>query len=234
MVMRVIKIKFREELEALKTSISAQGQLVPILARPYKIEENSEISHEIIYGSRRLKACQELNLPVKIIEADILNEDALFFMDAENAAREDLSIYEKALIYKRWIDDKIFSSQEELAQKIGVSRQWIIKSLNFLKLPIYITEALPKYKDLTRLRGDKLRAYLEKYPAMEERLKLTITRLSEKNPSYTGDELFEAIFDEFKKNTTVAPNRERWEERDLITEDGEKILTIKRINEWKV
>lgn len=225
----------RDELEALKTSISAQGQLVPILARPNRDDANSEFSHEIIYGSRRLRACQELNLPIKIIEADIPDEDAVFFMDAENASREDLSIYERAMIYKRWLDDKVFRSQEDLAQKIGISRQWVIKSLALLKFPDYLLDALPKYKDLTKLRADKLRSYLSKYPAMEERLKASIKTLATENPNYSGDELFETIFNEFKKNNGAGTsNNSLWEERELFTEEGEKILTIKTLMNGKL
>lgn len=223
----------RTELETLKTSIVAQGQLIPALARPSK-NEAGEHTHEIIYGSRRLKACQELNLPIKIIEADMPDEDALFFMDAENASREDLSIYEKATIYNRWLQENLFESADELSKKLGLSKRWVNKLLSLLKIPKFIVDALPNLKDLTKSKAEKLFSLYSRNPELDSKIQREIDQLKLEKESYTGDELFLRIFGILKTqndtNTAINP----WDEKEISSEDGEAVLTLKTSRSGKI
>lgn len=77
---------------ALKTSIKEDGQQVPILVR--KAEAQGRF--EVIYGRRRLQACRELGLKVKANVQDLDDMTALLAKGLENAARRNLSFYEKA------------------------------------------------------------------------------------------------------------------------------------------
>lgn len=78
--------------ETLKDSIREGGQQVPVLvrrsARPGR--------YEIIYGRRRLRACEELGIRVKANVQDLDDQTALLAKGLENAARRNLSFYEKA------------------------------------------------------------------------------------------------------------------------------------------
>lgn len=78
--------------EALKTSIDEGGQQVPILVRRSSIDGR----YEVIYGRRRLKACRELGLKVRANVEDLDDASALLAKGLENAARRNLSFYEKA------------------------------------------------------------------------------------------------------------------------------------------
>ena len=78
--------------DALKTSIKEDGQQVPILVRRSKTEGR----FESIYGRRRLKACRELSIKVKANVQEIDDATALLAKGIENAARRNLSFYEKA------------------------------------------------------------------------------------------------------------------------------------------
>lgn len=78
--------------EALKTSIEEGGQQVPILVR----RASTDGRYEIIYGRRRLKACRELGLKVRANVEDLNDASALLAKGLENAARRNLSFYEKA------------------------------------------------------------------------------------------------------------------------------------------
>lgn len=78
--------------EALKTSIEEGGQQVPILVR----RSSSDGRYEIIYGRRRIKACRELGLKVRANVEDLDDASALLAKGLENAARRNLSFYEKA------------------------------------------------------------------------------------------------------------------------------------------
>jgi ParB family chromosome partitioning protein len=82
-----------EGFEALMGSIRDGGQQVPILVRRSKSEEGR---FEAIYGRRRLKACRELGIKVRANVQDIDDASALLAKGLENAARRNLSFYEKA------------------------------------------------------------------------------------------------------------------------------------------
>ncbi|MEO1538284.1 MAG: plasmid partitioning protein RepB [Pseudomonadota bacterium] len=81
-----------ESFAALKNSIDEGGQQVPILVRRSKTEGR----FEAIYGRRRLKACQELGIKVRANVQDLDDATALLAKGLENAARRNLSFYEKA------------------------------------------------------------------------------------------------------------------------------------------
>lgn len=78
--------------ETLKSSIKDGGQQVPILVR----RAGTEGRFEIIYGRRRLRACRELGLKVRANVQDLDDATALLAKGVENAARRNLSFYEKA------------------------------------------------------------------------------------------------------------------------------------------
>lgn len=78
--------------EALKSSVKDDGQQVPILVRKAKTEGR----FEVIYGRRRLRACRELGLKVRANVQDLDDATALLAKGLENAARRNLSFYEKA------------------------------------------------------------------------------------------------------------------------------------------
>ena len=82
-----------ESFEGLKSSIRDGGQQVPILVRRSKVTEGR---FEAIYGRRRLKACRELGIKVRANVQDIDDATALLAKGLENAARRNLSFYEKA------------------------------------------------------------------------------------------------------------------------------------------
>ncbi len=82
-----------QSLEALKTSIQDGGQQVPILVRRSKTTDGR---YEAIYGRRRLKACRELGIKVRANVQDLDDATALLAKGLENAARRNLSFYEKA------------------------------------------------------------------------------------------------------------------------------------------
>lgn len=76
----------------LKSSIAEGGQQVPILVR----RSGTEGRFQAIYGRRRLRACRELGLKVRANVQDIDDATALLAKGLENAARRNLSFYEKA------------------------------------------------------------------------------------------------------------------------------------------
>lgn len=81
-----------DSFETLKSSIQGQGQQVPILVR----RSRHEGRYEAIYGRRRLRACRELGVKVRANVQDVDDATALLAKGLENAARRNLSFYERA------------------------------------------------------------------------------------------------------------------------------------------
>lgn len=81
-----------DSYDALKRSIGDGGQQVPILVRRGKQDGR----FEVIYGRRRLKACRELGIKIRANIQDLDDATALLAKGLENAARRNLSFYEKA------------------------------------------------------------------------------------------------------------------------------------------
>lgn len=82
-----------EQDEALRRSIAAHGQQVPVLVRPHPTEPEA---WQIVYGRRRVLAARELGIRVKALVRDLDDEALVIAQGQENAARLDLSFIEKA------------------------------------------------------------------------------------------------------------------------------------------
>lgn len=78
--------------DALKDSMRSGGQQVPILVRKGRVDGR----FEVIYGRRRLRACRDLGIKVRANVQDLDDATALLAKGLENAARRNLSFYEKA------------------------------------------------------------------------------------------------------------------------------------------
>ena len=120
-------------------SFKDHGQKLPALGR--RVRNVPGIDVELIYGARRLYAAQHLNvqLAVEIVEVD--DNEAIKRMYIENAHRSDLSPYERGMAFKRWLREGCFVSQNDLAERVGVSIATVSRLLSFSLLPVAVIEA---------------------------------------------------------------------------------------------
>lgn len=105
------------DVEDLAQSIKTSGQQVPVLLRP---ADHRDGKFEVIYGRRRILACQELGIPVKALIRTLDDREALIAKGLENASRQDLSFYERA----RFVQDILGQghSREEAQQALSISK----------------------------------------------------------------------------------------------------------------
>ncbi|MER0240291.1 plasmid partitioning protein RepB [Fulvimarina sp. MAC8] len=97
--------------EALKASIAASGQAVPVLLRPHSdAEKASEGFFETAYGHRRVRAARELGVEVRAIIRPLSDEELILSQGRENAERRDLSFIERAL-FARTLEERGFSRE---------------------------------------------------------------------------------------------------------------------------
>jgi ParB family chromosome partitioning protein len=106
-----------EDVQDLTESIENSGQQVPVLLRP---AEHRDGKFEVIYGRRRILACQQLGVPVKALIRTLDDGEALIAKGLENASRQDLSFYERARFAKAILDQGY--SREQAQQALTISK----------------------------------------------------------------------------------------------------------------
>ncbi|MFG6443009.1 ParB/RepB/Spo0J family partition protein [Roseateles sp. LKC17W] len=126
------------EFLKLKESIRHDGEnQIPILVRPLpSIASAAGLLHfELAYGHRRLRACRELELPVRAIVEELTEGRLVERMHAENRERAKLSAYEAGLFYKRLLEAKLYASQRKMAQALGIDQADATRKIWLASLP---------------------------------------------------------------------------------------------------
>lgn len=126
-----------ESLRELAESIREQGILEPIVAA------QTPAGYQIVAGERRWRAAKLLGLPTVpvVIRTQATPQGMLEMAIVENVQREDLNPIERALAYKRLIDEFGLGTNE-VAKKVGKSAPTISNTIRLLSLPDAIKDAL--------------------------------------------------------------------------------------------
>ncbi|PZP39701.1 MAG: chromosome partitioning protein ParB [Pseudomonas fluorescens] len=125
-------------IEALASSIKAQGVLQPLLVRPAKMQGQ----YEIIGGERRWRAAKMAGLSVvPVIIRELDDGRALEVALVENVQRADLNPLEEAAGYQRLVAEFSYT-HEDMARVTGKSRSHITNLLRLLALPEKIKECV--------------------------------------------------------------------------------------------
>ncbi len=124
------------EIASLSESLREHDMLQPVLVR--RIGDR----YQLISGERRLRAAIQAGwstVPARVREADdrLVAELAI----VENLQRKDLSPIEKALSFKRYLDEH-HSTQDELAKRLKIDRSTIANLMRLLELPEAVLESL--------------------------------------------------------------------------------------------
>ncbi|RJF95294.1 ParB/RepB/Spo0J family partition protein [Noviherbaspirillum saxi] len=147
---------------SLKSEIAdAGGNVQPIKVRPLK--DGSE-RYEVVFGHRRHRACEELGLPVLALVEEISDQELFKEMDRENRTRADLSPWEQGVMYRRALNEQLFSSQDQLAKEVGVDPGNLSKALRLANLPEAVVQAFPSPLDLQYRWAKTLNDALQKDP----------------------------------------------------------------------
>ncbi|MBI1975637.1 MAG: ParB/RepB/Spo0J family partition protein [Candidatus Vogelbacteria bacterium] len=138
-------------LRDLADSIRQYGILQPLVVTRMESEKDDggiAVAYELIAGERRLRASKIAGIkqvPVLIRIGDQSDKMKLELAIIENLQREDLSPIDRALAFKRLVDEFRFK-HTEIAKKIGMSREYVSNSIRILGLPDVILCALRENK----------------------------------------------------------------------------------------
>lgn len=118
-----------KKLQELADSIALHGVFTPILVK------KALQGYELITGERRLRAAKiagKTTIPAMIMEFD--DQQMMEIALLENVQRENLNAIEEAQGYEKLMQ-KLGYTQEELAHRVGKSREHVANLLRLLKLP---------------------------------------------------------------------------------------------------
>jgi len=170
---RIQELLSEANTQDLKDKIKAQGQLVPILARPIN---DPKYRYEIIYGSRRFFVCKSLGIKIKALVGTLEDIDSIYFMDAENAEREKPSAYEMGISYKNWLRDGMFRNQSDIAEHFGVTREWVNRVIRISSLPLEIVSCFKSPSDLQATKATRLITFYEALDNKEQDKVLSLAK----------------------------------------------------------
>ena len=118
-----------EALKELSNSISQHGVFTPVLVK------KGIRGYDLIAGERRLRASKMAGLEeIPAIIVDFDDQQMMEIALLENIQREDLNVIEEAKAYENLIN-RFQYTQEQLAHRVGKSREHITNTVRLLKLP---------------------------------------------------------------------------------------------------
>ena len=128
------KIFDEASLKELSESISQHGVFTPILVK------KSIMGYDLIAGERRLRASKLAGLKeIPAIVVEMNTQEMMEIALLENIQRENLNGIEEAKAYEQMLQNLNYT-QEQLAHRVGKSREHITNTLRLLKLPDDVQE----------------------------------------------------------------------------------------------
>ena len=127
-------------LQELSQSIKQHGVFTPILVK------KSIQGYDLIAGERRLRASKLAGMSdIPAIIVDLNDQEMMEIALLENIQRENLNGIEEDKAYEQLIQ-RLNYTQEQLANRVGKSREHITNTLRLLKLPEDVQEYVVQKK----------------------------------------------------------------------------------------
>jgi ParB family transcriptional regulator, chromosome partitioning protein len=147
-----------DALEELAESIKASGVVQPIVVRP---SDEDDTRYILVMGERRLHASKKAgktHIPALVRKISL--QQAAEMTIIENLQREDLSALEQAEAF-RVLSNQFQLTQEQIGERVGLSRVSVANYMRLLKLPREVMELLAnktitfgQAKELLKLEGN--------------------------------------------------------------------------------
>ena len=128
-------------LHELADSIRASGVIQPISVRP-----GTEGRYVLILGERRCRASKIAGrTTVPAIVRQVSSQQAAEMTVVENLQRQDLNCMEQATAFSKLSQD-FKLTQEQIGQRVGISRESVSNYMRLLRLPPPVTQYLQEGK----------------------------------------------------------------------------------------
>jgi ParB family chromosome partitioning protein len=203
-------VKLKEEIAA------AGGNVQPINVR----QDVTGGGYEVVFGHRRLRACQELGLPVLAIVVSIDDRSLWEEMERENRSRANLSPYEQGRHYKAALDQGLYPSIRRLAEVINVDVSQASKVIRIADLPDVVINAFSSPRDIQVNWAAKLGMALDR--DRDGVLKRAAKLVESRGPRPKPNEILKALVDPGGVEPFHA------EVRKVVGPDGSRRATIRK------
>lgn len=134
-----------ETIDELADSFGKQGQITPILVT--RLAEFPD-KYVIVDGERRIRAARSRG--DKTIEADIRegldNQNLYLRAYHANKEREEQTVFDDALAWKKLLDDRVYVDQVELGVAVGEDPKHISKVISLTSLPPFLLQRMAQNK----------------------------------------------------------------------------------------
>ena len=135
-----------ESLKELAASVKQHGILQPVIVTKSvkDIDRGQQVEYQMVAGHRRLAAAKMAGLPtIPAIVRDSTDQQRLELALVENIQRTDLNALERAKGFKQ-LQEEFDLTHEEIAKKIGKSREYVSNSVRLLNLPEEVKKELSR------------------------------------------------------------------------------------------
>ena len=124
----------KSSIAELAVNLAKQGQQQAIHVIP---DYDNPGSYFVSDGGRRVRALKEANKEtVKAIVVDLPIGIESYKLGYDlNVQRDSQTVFDNAVVWKRFLDDRHFQSQKELAEHLGLDESTIAVALSIAKLP---------------------------------------------------------------------------------------------------
>lgn len=207
-----------EEHEALVQSISANGQLVPVLLRPHP---SQPARYQTAYGHRRVGALKALGRPVRAVIRKMTDEELVVAQGKENGERKDLSFIERA-IYAVALEDREFK-RDTIGSALSVDKTELSRLISVGRaIPRALIDAIGPAPKTGRRRWMELESLLQSRDATGALAPLISSQAFRSKDS---DARFLAVC------AALAPRPQRTEPEYWTSADGKAVASIERKTE---
>lgn len=124
----------KQSIAELAVNLAKQGQQQAIHVIP---DYDNPGTYFVSDGGRRVRALKEANREsVKAIVIDLPIGIQSYKLGYDlNVQRDSQTVFDNAVVWKRFLDDRHFQSQKELAEHLGLDESTVAVALSLAKLP---------------------------------------------------------------------------------------------------
>jgi ParB family transcriptional regulator, chromosome partitioning protein len=131
----------KASIAELAVNLAKQGQQQAIHVIPYYANQGSYFVSD---GGRRVRALKEANketVKAVVVDLPIGIESYKLGYDL-NVQRDSQTVFDNAVVWRRFLDDGHFQSQKELAEHLGLDESTVAVALSLAKLPESIMQEM--------------------------------------------------------------------------------------------
>ncbi len=172
-----------EDLEALKSSLKARGQQVPVEV----LDRGSKTSprYGLISGWRRMLALSEIGADevLAVVRESKSASDAYVAMVEENEIRSDISFYERARIVVKALEQGVYSDPKSALQSLfaNVSRAKRSKIKSFMVLVKALDDVLRFPTSISEKSGLLIAKTLQADPSVADKIRASLSQTKPEN-----------------------------------------------------